>query len=131
MSCQLIDFFQDNCSALGYNSVVGRQLSSNQLSVATTMLNTYKNRMDWDLPWVSSSSSDFNFDFGATVDEDEKHGVSVFLRDGNDIYRTYYTGARGCEYLGSHWTYLDLTPFGRQETWEDSPEGWPQTEPYD
>ncbi|MEP1584867.1 MAG: DUF899 family protein, partial [Marinobacter sp.] len=34
------------------------------------------------------------------------------------------------EYLGTLWTYLDLTPFGRQETWEDSPEGWPQTEPY-
>jgi len=46
-------------------------------------------------------------------------------------YRTYFTGARGVEYLGSHWTYLDLAPFGRQETWEDSPEGWPQTAPYD
>jgi predicted dithiol-disulfide oxidoreductase (DUF899 family) len=62
--------------------------------------------------------------FGATTDEGERHGVSVFLRDGDNIYRTYYTGARGGEYLGSHWTYLDLTPFGRQETWEDSSDGW-------
>jgi predicted dithiol-disulfide oxidoreductase (DUF899 family) len=93
-------------------------------------LERYKVRMGWDLPWVSSFGSDFNFDFGITTDEDERHGVSVFLRDGADVYRAYFTGARGGEYLGSHWTYLDLTPFGRQEIWEASPDGWPQTEPY-
>jgi len=93
-------------------------------------LERYKVRMGWDLPWVSSFGSDFNFDFDVTTDEDERHGVSVFLRDGDNVYRTYFTGARGGEYLGSHWTYLDLTPFGRQEIWEDSPDGWPQTEPY-
>ncbi|WP_339677760.1 DUF899 domain-containing protein [uncultured Zhongshania sp.] len=95
-------------------------------------LEQYRSRMGWttSLPWYSSYDSDFNFDFGATTDKGERHGVSVFIRDGNDIYRSYYSGARGVEYLGSLWTYLDLTPFGRQETWEDSPEGWPQTEPY-
>ena len=56
--------------------------------------------------------------------------VSVLLRHEDTIYRSYYAGQRGVEHLGSHWTYLDLTPFRRQETWEDSPEGWPQTEPY-
>ncbi|MBP58290.1 MULTISPECIES: DUF899 domain-containing protein [Idiomarina] len=94
-------------------------------------LNHYKSRMGWTIPWYSSLESDFNYDFGATTDNGERHGASVFLRDGNDIYRTYFTGARGVEYLGSHWTYLDLTPLGRQETWEDSPEGWPQTAPYE
>lgn len=95
-------------------------------------LTQYRSRMGWttSIPWYSSYESDFNFDFGATTDQGEIHGVSVFIRDGNDIYRTYYTGARGVEYLGSLWTYLDLTPFGRQEAWEDSPKGWPQTEPY-
>ena len=95
-------------------------------------LDRYKSRMGWTapIPWYSSYESDFNVDFGATTDKGERHGVSVFIREGNDIYRTYYTGARGVEYLGSLWTYLDLTPLGRQETWEDSPEGWPQTEPY-
>lgn len=93
-------------------------------------LERYKVRMGWDLPWYSSLGSDFNFDFGASTDQGERHGASVFLREGDNVYRTYYTGARGVEYLGSHWTYLDLTPYGRQETWEDSPEGWPQTEPY-
>ncbi|MGO1718477.1 MAG: DUF899 domain-containing protein, partial [Halomonas sp.] len=95
-------------------------------------LKQYKSRMGWayPIPWYSSYESDFNVDFGVTTDEGERHGASVFLRDGNDIYRTYFTGARGVEYLGSLWTYLDLTLFGRQETWEDSPEGWPQTVPY-
>lgn len=93
-------------------------------------INQYKTRMGWTIPWYSSFESDFNYDIGATTAEGERHGASVFLRDGKDIYRTYFTGARGVEYLGSFWTYLDLTPYGRQETWEDSPEGWPQTKPY-
>lgn len=91
----------------------------------------YKTRMGWTIPWYSSVESDFNYNFGVTTAEGERHGASVFLREGDDIYRTYFTGARGVEYLGSFWTYLDLTPYGRQETWEDSPEGWPQTKPYE
>jgi predicted dithiol-disulfide oxidoreductase (DUF899 family) len=93
-------------------------------------LAAYKKRMGWTVPWYSSFGSDFNFDFGATVDEDEKSAVSVFLCDGEDVYRTYATSGRGDEMLGTAWSYLDLVPFGRQETWEDSPEGWPQTPPY-
>ena len=93
-------------------------------------LESYRERMGWDLPWYSSFGTDFNADMGVTVDGEEWHGRSVFLRDGDNSYRTYFTGARGVEHLGSHWTYLDLTPFGRQETWEDSPEGWLQTEAY-
>ncbi|WP_108811644.1 DUF899 family protein [Sphingorhabdus sp. Alg231-15] len=88
----------------------------------------YKQRMGWDLPWVSSFGSEFNYDFNATNDDGENHVASVFLRDGDDIYRTYYTDQRGVEHLGSHWTWLDLTPFGRQEPWEDSPDGWPKGE---
>jgi len=90
----------------------------------------YRTRMGWDLPWYSSFESDFNFDLNASNDDGENHMASVFLRDGDDIYRTYYTDLRGVEYLGSHWTYLDLTPFGRQEPWEESPDGWPQGDKY-
>ncbi|WP_206074367.1 DUF899 family protein [Marinobacter fuscus] len=81
-------------------------------------LEQYRSRMGWTtpIPWYSSYESDFNFDFGATTDKGEKHGVSVFIRDGNDIYRTYYTGARGVEYLGSLWAYLDLTPLVDKKT---------------
>ncbi len=91
-------------------------------------LMVYKERMGWDLPWVSSFGSDFNYDFNATNDEGENHIASVFLRGGEDIYRTYYTDQRGVEHLGSHWTWLDLTPYGRQEPWEVAPEGWPKGE---
>lgn len=91
-------------------------------------LNQYKKRMGWTLPWVSSFGSDFNQDFNATNAEGENHVASVFLRDGDEIYRTYYTDNRGVEHLGSHWTWLDLTPYGRQEPWEVTPDGWPKGE---
>ena len=91
----------------------------------------YKKRMGWTVPWFSSYGTDFNKDFGRTTDEDEKFGLSVFFRDGNHIYRSYFTDGRGVEALGNVWSLLDLTPLGRQETWEDSPAGWPQTPPFE
>jgi predicted dithiol-disulfide oxidoreductase (DUF899 family) len=89
-------------------------------------IEAYRKRMGWTIPWFSS----FNKDFGVTTDEGETFGLSVFLRDGDTIYRTYFTAGRGVEALGSVWTFLDLTPLGRQEKWEDTPKGRPQTEPY-
>lgn len=91
----------------------------------------FKKRMGWTEPWFSSFGSDFNYDFGVTTDEGETFGLSVFLRDGSTVYQTYFTNGRGVEYLGSNFSYLDLTPYGRQEIWEDSPEGWPQSAPYE
>jgi predicted dithiol-disulfide oxidoreductase (DUF899 family) len=91
----------------------------------------FKERMGWTIPWYSSDGSDFNVDFGVTTDRGETFGLSVFLRDGDDVYRTYFTNRRGVEALGSVWSFLDLTPLGRQETWEDSPAGYPQTPPYE
>ena len=101
-------------------------------------LEPFRKRMGWTLPWYSSFASEFNHDFGVGPErpqpdqyqDGENFGLSVFLRDGGAIYRTYFTTARGVEALGSVWTFLDLTPLGRQETWEDSPEGYPQTPPY-
>lgn len=90
----------------------------------------YRKRMGWEHPWYSSDGSNFNRDMGVTSDQGESPGLSVFLRDGDDVYRTYFISARGLEAVGTVWSLLDLTPYGRQETWEDSPEGWPQTEPY-
>jgi predicted dithiol-disulfide oxidoreductase (DUF899 family) len=87
--------------------------------------------MGWTVPWYSSDSSDFNVDFGVTTDEGEIFGLSVFLCDGDSVFRTYFTSGRGVEALGSNWTFLDLTPFGRQEDWEDSPEGRPQSPRYE
>jgi predicted dithiol-disulfide oxidoreductase (DUF899 family) len=93
-------------------------------------IEAYRKRMGWSLPWFSSFSSDFNVDFGVTTKQGEVFGLSVFLRDGDDVFRTYFTNGRGVEPLMSNWNFLDLTPLGRQEDWEDSPEGWPQTARY-
>lgn len=86
-----------------------------------------KTRMGWQqIPWYTITDS-FDVDFGV----DEWHGTNVFFRDGDDrIFRTYFINNRGDEAMGSTWSYLDITPLGRQEKWEDSPEGYPQTVPY-
>jgi predicted dithiol-disulfide oxidoreductase (DUF899 family) len=86
----------------------------------------YRTRMGWDIPGFSSANSDFNDDFGVTRNGSEVFGLSVFIRDGDRVFRTYFTSGRGVEALGSVWTFLDLTPLGRQEDWEDTPEGRPQ-----
>jgi predicted dithiol-disulfide oxidoreductase (DUF899 family) len=99
----------------------------------------YKQRMGWTIPWFSSFGTDFNVDIGVSPEspqpteyqDGESFGLSVFFRDGDDVFRTYFTNRRGVEALGSVWTLLDLTPLGRQEAWEDSPEGYPQTKPYE
>ena len=84
-----------------------------------------KARMGWTMPWYTITDS-FDTDFGVN----EWHGTNVFFRDGERLFRTYFVNNRGDEALGSTWSYLDLTPLGRQETWEDSPAGYPQTPPY-
>jgi predicted dithiol-disulfide oxidoreductase (DUF899 family) len=89
-------------------------------------LEAHKERMGWTVPWFSSHGSDFNADCGIT----SGFGLSVFLRDGDDVFRTYFTTDRGSEALGTTWSFLDLTPLGRQEEWEDTPEGRPQTPPF-
>jgi predicted dithiol-disulfide oxidoreductase (DUF899 family) len=76
-------------------------------------------RMGWN-------TDDFDADFGV----DEWHGTNAFIRDGKQIFRTYFIDSRGDEAMGSTWSYLDVTALGRQEEWEDSPEGYPQTPPY-
>jgi predicted dithiol-disulfide oxidoreductase (DUF899 family) len=84
-----------------------------------------KARMGWDIPWYTITS-DFDTDHGVR----EWHGTNAFVRDGDRVFRTYFIDNRGDEAMGSTWTYLDITAFGRQEEWEDSPEGYPQTPPY-
>jgi predicted dithiol-disulfide oxidoreductase (DUF899 family) len=87
-----------------------------------------KARMGWSMPWYTITD-DFDADFGV----DEWHGTNAFIRDGDGdgVFRTYFINARGDEALGTTWSYLDMTALGRQEEWEDSPEGYPQTPPYE
>jgi predicted dithiol-disulfide oxidoreductase (DUF899 family) len=91
----------------------------------------FRARMGWTVPWYSSAGSDFNYDFGVSTDGGETFGLSVFLHDDERVFRTYFTAARGVDRLRMDFNLLDLTPLGRQESWEDSPEGWPQTPPYE
>jgi predicted dithiol-disulfide oxidoreductase (DUF899 family) len=84
-----------------------------------------KARMDWKMPWFTITDS-FDTDFGVN----EWHGTNAFIHDGDKVFRTYFIDARGDEQMGSTWNYLDITALGRQEEWEDSPEGYPQTPPY-
>lgn len=110
-----------------------------------------KKKKNWNFPFYSSRNSDFNYDFQATIDksrnldynymnaadanwlggyEGDVAGKSVFLRDEDTVYHVYSAYARGTDLLGTHYNYLDLTPYGRQEAWEDSPDGWPQKPTY-
>lgn len=88
----------------------------------------YKQRVGNQMEWYSSSESSFAADMGAPLGGGFQ--VNVFLRDGDTVYRTYSTQGRGTEQLGHTFGLLDLLPYGRQEDWQDSPEGWPQSPTY-
>ena len=84
-----------------------------------------KVRMGWKVPWYTITDS-FDSDFGVN----EWHGHNAFIRDGDMVFRTYFINERGDEAMGTVWSYLDMTALGRQEEWEDSPDGYPQSQPY-
>jgi predicted dithiol-disulfide oxidoreductase (DUF899 family) len=84
-----------------------------------------KARMNWKMPWYTITDG-FDADFGVN----EWHGHNAFIRDGRKVFRTYFINERGDEAMGTTWSYLDITALGRQETWEDLPEGYPRTSPY-
>jgi len=85
-----------------------------------------KERMGWKMPWYTITDS-FDSDFGVA----EWHGHNAFIRDGERVFRTYFINGRGDESMGTTWSFLDMTALGRQEAWEDSPAGYPQSPPYD
>jgi predicted dithiol-disulfide oxidoreductase (DUF899 family) len=89
-------------------------------------MEAYKAQMGWALPFVSSHGTSFSVDCGVGPG----FMLSVFLRDGTDVYRTYTTTSRGVDRLMFRQNILDLSPYGRQEAWEDSPAGWPQQPTY-
>lgn len=121
-------------------------------------LEAYKSLRGWSLPWYSSYGSDFNYDFHVTFDASvtpimhnyrnaaelaeigspieaddqpsEGPGLSVFFRLDDAVFHTYSTFGRGVEGLTDDSSLLDVTPYGRQEDWEDSPSGWPQRPTY-
>ncbi|MBK0869736.1 DUF899 domain-containing protein [Saccharopolyspora sp. HNM0986] len=124
--CSGCSMFADNIGHLAH--LHARDTSLVLVSAAPfDEIERFRTRMGWELPWFSAAGSDFEADF----DVADGFGLNVFLREGERVFRTYFTSGRGVEALGSTWTLLDLTPLGRQETWEDAPEGTPQTPPYE
>jgi predicted dithiol-disulfide oxidoreductase (DUF899 family) len=90
-------------------------------------LRRLKVKMGWQhIPWYTLTD-----DFDADFDVHEWHGTNAFIRDGDRVFRTGFINGRGDEQMGNTWNYLDMTALGRQELWEDSPKGYPQTKPYD
>ena len=88
----------------------------------------YREKVGNRMEWYSTAGSDF----GAYVDApvDGGFAVNVFLRDGDDVYRTWTTTGRGVEQLTHTFGLVDILPWGRQEAWQDVPEGWPQDPTY-
>jgi predicted dithiol-disulfide oxidoreductase (DUF899 family) len=89
-------------------------------------IEAYKAKKGWTVPFVSSHGTSFSADCGVT----DGFLLSVFLRDGADVYRTYSTTSRGVDRVMFVHNILDLAPYGRQQDWEDSPAGWPQQPTY-
>jgi predicted dithiol-disulfide oxidoreductase (DUF899 family) len=143
--CPSCSFLVDNIGDLSH--LHARKTSLALVSRAPlAKIEPFKKRMGWRFPWYSSFGSDFNYDFHVTMDEavapveynytekadlvrkgetyftqGESHGLSVFLRDGDGVFHTYSTYARGTDLLAGTYNYLDLTPLGRQEDWEEPP----------
>jgi len=83
----------------------------------------YRDFMGWEMPWYSAEPS---LDALLTGRRVGKMHVVCYLRDGNRVFETYWTTRRGVEAMDYSYGLLDLTVYGRQETWEDSPAGWPK-----
>jgi predicted dithiol-disulfide oxidoreductase (DUF899 family) len=84
----------------------------------------YRDFMDWDVPWYSAQDS-----VGALLAPPKRSGmmhIVCYLRDGSRAFETYWTTLRGVETMDYSYALMDLTVYGRQERWEDSPSGWPQ-----
>jgi predicted dithiol-disulfide oxidoreductase (DUF899 family) len=126
------DKYCPGCTKFTNNVVDLDGLAKHGVSWATVsnmplaQIEAYKARMGWTMPFVSSRGTSFADDCGAG----RGFMLSVFLRDGDDVYRTYSTTARGVDRLMFVHNILDLLPYGRQEDWEDSPPGWPQHPTY-
>ena len=122
--CRGCSLFADQIGNLAH--LGARRTSFAMVSRATVPeIARVKTRLGWSFPWYSSHGDSFHEDFVGSLGQ-ASFGLSVFLRENERIFQTYFTSGRGVEYVGGAFSLLDLTLWGRQEAWEDSPEGWPQ-----
>jgi predicted dithiol-disulfide oxidoreductase (DUF899 family) len=134
-SCSFIaDNFQASPAHLGARDTALVAVSRTPLA----KIEAFKKRMGWTHRWVSSEKNDFNYDYGVSFHEGDKGGYnygdanyggespgcSVFVKDGNDVFHTYSTYARGLDMLITTYHYLDLTPLGRQEEGDKHGMSW-------
>jgi predicted dithiol-disulfide oxidoreductase (DUF899 family) len=84
----------------------------------------YRNFMGWEMPWYSASRE--SLDMLLVGRRVGMMHLVCYLREGSKVFETYWTWMRGVEAMDNSYRLLDLTVYGRQETWEDSPAGWPQ-----
>ena len=122
--CPGCTWFTNNVIHLGGLAEAGASWATVS-NMPLAQIEAYKARMGWTMPFVSSRGTSFARDCGA-----EYFMLNVFLRDGDDVYRTYSTTQRGVDRLLFVNNILDLCPYGRQQEWEDSPPGWPQHPTY-
>ena len=137
---QLITYFQmwhtghpaaEQCEGCTFSTTHMTELSylhSRDVSYATFCQGPYPESaryhefMGWTMPWYSVPAESVD-----RLVADRHFGILVsYLRDGDQVYETYWTTGRGNEPMAPSYGLLDLTPYGRQEFWEDSPDGWPQ-----
>jgi predicted dithiol-disulfide oxidoreductase (DUF899 family) len=123
--CRGCSMFADQVSNLAH--LHARDTSFAAVSRASQReIEGFKSRMGWSFPWYTVVGEDFQEDRGTT----EYFSLDVYTRDGDRVFLTNEVRSRGLEALGTVWSFLDLTPMGRQEEWEDTPEGRPQEPPY-
>ncbi|GAB3408255.1 thioredoxin domain-containing protein [Flindersiella endophytica] len=118
--CEGCTFFTAHARELGY-------LHQRSVTYATFCQGPYEESaryrdfMGWEMPWYSARDS-----LGALLAGRDFGGYFLYLRDGDRVFETYTADNRGVEAGATSYHLLDLTVYGRQENWEDSPEGWPQ-----
>ena len=125
--CEGCSMFSDQVSELAH--FYARDTSFALVSPASQEeVQPFRERMGWQMPWYTVVDEEFR---EVCHTANGSFALTVFLRDGERVFLTYRTSGRGVEALGSVWSFLDLTPLGRQEDWEGTPPGRPQGPRYE
>ena len=130
--CPSCSFWADNFNGIEKHLGARNTAFAVTSNAALETLNTYKKRLNWDFNWLSAGENTFGKDFGVTFsdgddessynysdfipDAGEMPGISVFLKEDNEVFHSYSTYGRGLDMLNGAYHYLDLTPMGRDES---------------
>lgn len=126
-----VDILPANMERLGEEGIAFAMVSQAPIE----KLEQWRAQRGWEHLWVSSADSSYHYDWGWTQqdeqgDEGPRPGYSYYLLKNGKPYLTYMTTARGTEAIQPLAHIMDRTAYGRQQDWEDSPQGWPQEPTY-